>query len=51
MLMGGVVTHEKCSESQISCYVTYIYLSVYSNLSLNVSHIPKNENLVKKMSA
>ena len=34
----------KCSESQINCYVTYIYLSVYSHLS----HKPKNENLVKK---
>ena len=42
------VTHEKCSESQIICYVTYIYLSVYSHLSLTVSHKPKNENLVKK---
>ena len=39
-----VVTHVKCSESQINCYVTYIYLSVYSHLS----HKPKNENLVKK---
>ena len=34
----------KCSESQINCYVTYIYLSVYSHLS----HKPKNENLAQK---